>query len=51
MNKKLEKILKNTFVLGSIRDSAIFLDMCLKNAFYSILCIKISINMVIYSEK
>ena len=33
MNKKLEKILKNTFVLGSIRDSAIFLDMCLKNAF------------------
>lgn len=33
MDKKLERITKNTFTLGSIRDAVLFLDMCVKNAF------------------
>ena len=33
MDKKLERITKNTFTLGSIRDAVVFLDMCVKNAF------------------
>ena len=33
MDKKLERITKNTFSQGSIRDAVVFLDMCIKNAF------------------
>ena len=33
MDKKLERITKNTFTLGSIRDAVVFLDMCVKSAF------------------
>ena len=33
MDKKLERITKNTFSQGSIRDAVVFLDMCVKSAF------------------
>ena len=33
MDKKLEKITKNAFIEGSIRDAAVFLEMCVINAF------------------
>ena len=33
MDKKLEKITKNAFIDGSIRDAAVFLEMCVINAF------------------
>ena len=33
MDKKLERVTKNTFNSGSIRDAVVFLDMCIKSAF------------------
>ena len=33
MDKKTEKIIQNTFSLGSVRDASVFLGMCVKNAF------------------
>ena len=33
MDKKTEKIIQNTFSLGSIRDASVFLSICVKNAF------------------
>lgn len=33
MDKKLERITKNTFSEGSIRDAVVFLNMCIKSAF------------------
>ena len=33
MDKKTEKIIQNTFSLGSIRDASVFLGICVKNAF------------------
>ena len=33
MDKKLEKVTKNVFSNGSIRDAAVFLEMCVINAF------------------
>ena len=33
MDNKIERITKKTFSEGSIRDSAVFLSMCVKNAF------------------
>ena len=33
MDKKIEKVTKNAFSDGSIRDAAVFLEMCVINAF------------------
>ena len=33
MDKKIERITKKTFSEGSVRDAAVFLEMCVKNAF------------------
>ena len=33
MDKKTEKIIHNTFSLGSVRDASVFLSICVKNAF------------------